>query len=202
MKTLAILASVLGLVACGASGQGTDPAVAGPCGNIQPLLDARGEAIPFESLRGENKMLGDSPLPDSFLGRFSAFGGTCEAHVMSGFFGETSTIYTYSCDLFEGGMMDRDADQVKAETAFKAAQDELAACLGSGWISEEKTDNPDFDVYHKITYKPEDMARSEGGFTADPAYLEMSFTPFMRGRGGPSGWLVVLQFQQQVDGES
>ena len=198
MKMLAILASVLGLAACGASGSG-EALAAGPCGNVQPLLDARSEAIPFESLRGENKMLGDSPLPDSFVGKFPAFGGTCEAHTMSGFFGDTSTIYTYSCDLFEGGTMDRDANQGKAEKAFRQAQDELAACLGPDWTSEEKTESRDFDVYHKITYEPKDMVQNESGFTVDPAYLEMSYTPFMRGRGGPSGWQVVLQFQQQVD---
>jgi hypothetical protein len=43
------------------------------------------------------------------------------------------------------------------------------------------------------------MQDSASGFTADPAFLEMSYTPFMRGRGGPSGWQVVLQFQAQAD---
>ena len=189
--------SVFTLSACGA-GEAGPAKVAGSCGNVQPILEARAEAEPFKSLRGKNRMLGDRPLPDSFEGKHDAFGKACTTNVMDGF-GGGATIYTYSCPLFEGNSMDRDADSKEAEAAFNKAADEMMACLGEGWETAEDTEHMEYEVYHKYTYKPADMQDSASGFTADPAFLEMSYTPFMRGRGGPSGWQVVLQFQAQAD---
>lgn len=201
MRTLALALTVLSLAACGAEGAGPK-AAAGPCANVQPILDARLEETPFLSLRGKNKMLGDNPLPDTFLGKHDAFGGKCEAGVMSGFFGASTTIYTYGCTLFEAGTMDREADGELAEKKFKEAQDEMTACLGEGWTSTETTENADYDFYRKIKWAPEFAEASASGFTVDPVYLEMSFTPFMRGRGGASGWTVQYQAQAQVDEEA
>ncbi|KCZ89579.1 hypothetical protein [Hyphomonas jannaschiana] len=199
MRVVIIGLSILTLSACGAAGSetGTQDAV-GPCGNIQPILNARSEGEPFGSLQGANKMMGDTPLPDTFIGMHKAFGAACTASVMDGF-GAGSTIYTYSCPLFEGNSMGRDAERADAEAAFAMAASEMRACLGEAWETAEDTENGDYQVYHKFTYKPVAMADSASGFTVDPAFLEMSYTPFMRGRGGPSGWQVVLQFQAQID---
>jgi hypothetical protein len=199
MRIAIIGLSMLTLSACGAADSefGTEEAV-GPCGNIQAMLDARTEAEPFKRLRGVNKMMGDTPLSDTFIGMHKPFGAACTASVMNGF-GAGTTIYTYSCPLFEGNSIGRDDERADAEAAFDTAASEMRACLGDGWETAEDTENGDYQVYHKLTYKPVDMADSASGFTVDPAFLEMSYTPFMRGRGGPPGWQVMLQFQAQVD---
>jgi len=198
MRIAALSLSILSLAACGAADSGAPKTASGPCGNIQPILDARTEAEPFLSLRSKNRMLGDMPLPDSFEGKHAAFGKVCTMNVMNGF-GGGSKVYTYSCPLFEGNSMDREGDQARAEAAFDTAAAELKACLGEGWETDEDSENMDFEVYHKFTYAPVDMPASASGFTVDPVYLELSYTPFMRGRGGASGWQVVLQAQAQVD---
>lgn len=195
MRNAIIGLSILTLAACEA-GEAAPAKDEGPCANVQPILDARGEAEPFLSLRGDNRMLGDRPLPDSFHGTHEAFGKSCKTDVMSGF--GSTVIYTYSCTLFEGKSMDREGDAAEAEAAFSEAATEMKACVGEGWEIEEDSEDMDFEVYRKLTYKPVDMQSSASGITVDPAYLEMSYTPFMRGRGGPSGWLVVLQVQGQA----
>ena len=75
MRIAIIGLSMLTLSACGAADSefGTEEA-AGPCGNIQAMLDARTEAEPFKRLRGVNKMMGDTPLSDTFIGMHKPFG--------------------------------------------------------------------------------------------------------------------------------
>ncbi|MBY9067297.1 hypothetical protein K1X12_10325 [Hyphomonas sp. WL0036] len=196
MRATIIGLSILTLAAC-QGGEAAPAKAAGPCANVKPILDARGEAEPFLSLRGENRMMGEMPLPDSYLGQHDAFGKTCNTSVMRGF--GSGAIYTYSCTLFEGKSMNRDGDQAEAEAAFTKAAEEMKACVGEGWEIAEDTEDMDFEIYRKFTYAPAEMPSSSSGITVDPAFLEMSYTPFMRGRGGPSGWLVVLQVQGQVD---
>ena len=196
-----LLAPLLLLAACGSGS--SEPSkmaeVDGPCANVAPVLAARSDSEPFKSLRGDPRMLGDFPLEDSWDANFSAFDGSCRINAMRDFFGGESDMHMYTCELYaESGSFDKEARQAEAESIATNVTETLQECLGADWKMEEKTTSSDFEIYYKATFEPAEKQDSPFQFTADPVYVEMSYSPFMRGRGGASGWIVELQFQEQV----
>lgn len=184
------------LAAC--SGDKTAAAATSPCGALQPVIDSRTEVVPFERVRKGKFKLGEMELDDKFITAVTVGNNLCTTSVMEGFFGEETSIYIFNCEVFQAGTLDSESNEAKARDAFDKVEAMMTACLGTDFIAETSDENADFDVYRKTTWQaanPPEMA--EGSFRVDPAYLELSYSPFMRGRGGPSGWLVELQLQEQ-----
>jgi hypothetical protein len=203
MRTIALSISIFALAACGNSGSDAANApqqvAKGPCSDVEMILAAKQDNEPFASLRGNNQMMGDMVLDDKWVAKTNAFDGACEVNAMRGFFGEPMDIHTFKCTLFEAGNFDRKENEVKARAAMAKVEATLSQCLGDDWIVEETTEKRDFDIYRKLKYSPVIPVETGSDFTVDALYAELSFTPFMRGRGGKSGWDVIVQFQEQVD---
>tara|TARA_B100000678_G_C18225400_1_gene508641 strand:+ start:3943 stop:4554 length:612 start_codon:yes stop_codon:yes gene_type:complete len=198
MKTLVSVFPFLLLAGCGPDGEAQQAFKPNSCEAVNAVLAAGEESPPYASLRGEPKMLGDRPLDDAWMANSNAFGSSCDVNLMDGFFG--SDISTYSCELFTAsGSLDKESREAEARKMTDSVRDTLQTCLGPEWVMEEDTENSDFEIYQKYVFEP---ASGRPGadtfdFTVDPIYIEMSYTPFMRGRGGPSGWIAEIQFQQQ-----
>ena len=202
MRVAILGCSILALAACGGAKTENNTAEtkpAGPCAEVEMIMAAKSDAEPFQSLRGENVMLGERALEDKWTAKVSSFDGRCEINAMRGFFGEPTDIHTYGCVLFEAGNFDREENEVKARAMLEDIETTLISCLGDNWTVEETTEKRDFDVYRKLKFVQTDAPETDAKFTADALYAEMSFTPFMRGRGGKSGWDVHVQFQEMVD---
>lgn len=203
MRCLILIGSLAALAACGGeSATEETPVATGPCADVEMIMAAKSDPEPFQRLRGDNVMLGERPLEDKWVSKVSSFEGRCEINAMRGFFGEPIDIHTYGCALFEAGTFDREENEVKVREVLENVKTALITCLGDEWTVEETTEKMDFDVYRKLKFSPVDEVESDAKFTADPIYAEMSFTPFMRGRGGKSGWDVHVQFQEMVDTSS
>jgi len=200
MRYSAIVLGAAALTACGGADTSfKDPSqAAGTCGTIEMLNAARSDAEPFQSLRGDPVMMGENPVEDAFIMTGTAFNSTCEINAMRGFFGEPFDIHTLNCDLFNAGNFDKEENARLATAAFERVEANLSECLGDGWTQTEKDSDRDYEIYRKITYKRVDAQPTGAKFTSDPLYLELSYTPFLRGRGGKPGWQVTLQFQEQV----
>ena len=195
MKRCLILLPLAVLAACG---QGEAAEGKDPCAAISTIIAARGEDEPFTSLRGEQRMLGDSPLPDAWESNATFDDSACRVSVMRGFFGGDTNIHIYSCDLFEAGTMDKDADGELAKAAYEGAVSDVKACLGEAWTSETDTESSQYEVYGKTVFKPVEPEEQVGDFTADPLYVEMRYAGFGGGRNSTPGWLVTLQAQKQT----
>ena len=198
MKRCLILLPLAVLAACG---QGEAAEGKDPCAAISTIIAARGEDEPFTSLRGEQRMLGDSPLPDAWESNATFDDSACRVSVMRGFFGGDTNIHIYSCDLFEAGTMDKDADGELAKAAYEGAVSDVKACLGEAWTSETDTESSQYEVYGKTVFKPVEPEEQVGDFTADPLYVEMRYAGFGGGRNSTPGWLVTLQAQKQTKAE-
>lgn len=203
MRIVALGLSIVALAACGNSERDTantpQQDAKRPCSDVEMILDAKHDDEPFASLRGNNQMMGDMVLDDAWIAKANAFDGACEVNAMRGFFGEPMDIHTLKCTLFEAGTFDREENEVKARGAMAKIEVTLSQCLGDDWLVEETTEKRDFDIYRKLKYSPVIPVETKSDFTVDALYAEMSFTPFVRGRGGKSGWDVIIQFQEQVD---
>ncbi|RAN33653.1 hypothetical protein HY3_12175 [Hyphomonas pacifica] len=186
------------LVACGETKTAAND---DPCAQVSAMMEGRQESPPFKSLTGEQAMMGETPLPDSWESRQSTLGGACRVNAMRGFFGGDTSIYTYSCTMFEAGTTDEEADGKLAEAAYQKAVNQITTCLGDGWTAEIETESSDHPVYHKTTFEPVEPEEQTGDFRAYPLYVEKSFTPFFgRTRGTTPGWKVTVQAQKQVEG--
>ncbi len=203
MKKLFMLVPlVLFASACGEEDKSDAKSVSAKssCADVETILAATSEKPPFSSLRGDNAMLGDRALPDAWVAKSEFFGKPCRVNKMGKFFGGETDFHTFSCQLYEArGSLDKENREIEARKIVDEMKAKLQACLPEGWTSEEKTEDQKFEVYYKIQYEPKDFT-SPYSFTADPLYLEMTYTPFMS-RSTSSGWNVKLQFQEQVPTE-
>lgn len=173
-----------------------------PCAQVSAMMEGRQEMPPFSNLKGEQAMMGETTLPDSWESTQDTLDGACRVNKMGGFFGADTAIYTYSCNMFEAGTTDEEADGKLAEAAYQKAVDQITACLGDAWTAETETESADHPVYHKTTFEPVEPEEQIGDFRVYPLYVEKSFTPFFgRTRGTTPGWKVTLQAQKQVEGE-
>ena len=189
---------LLPLAALAACGQGETTELKDPCAEIATIVAARGEDEPFTSLRGEQRMLGDSPLPDAWESNATFNEKACEVSAMRGFFGGDTNIHIHTCDLFVAGTMDKEADGKLAEAAYKGAVSNVKACLGDAWTSEADTESAQYEVYAQTVFKPVEPEEQVGDFRADPLFVEMHYAGFGGGRNTSPGWLVTLQAQKQT----
>jgi hypothetical protein len=190
------------LAACGGEGGGAT-AEQGPCSSLDAIIQARGESLPFESLRGDPAMLGDMALDDKFQLTAQVLGASCTNSVMSGFPDPASDIHLVNCPLYQNSSsFDRDGAGEEARAMFAQASEAMEACLGEGWAVEPGRPDSDFEVYESLEFNPVGEPQRAGGFTIDSAYIKLMYSPFMRGPGRSSGWFVELQFQQVAPAQS
>lgn len=197
MKSVYLAFPALLLAACG-SGDKPPEFAKNSCEAVQAIMAEGAKDEPFAAFRGEPVMLGDRPLNDRWEANKTAFGTSCQTSVMRDMFG--SDLHLYNCELYASpGSLDKEAKEVEAREAINLVKETLETCLGDEWKVEESTENQDFQVYQKYLFEPKSgrPGADKFDFTADPIYIEMSYTPFMRGRGGPTGWLAKVQFQEQ-----
>ena len=184
------------LAACGAEDGGA-AAQQGPCAGLDAIAQARGERVPFQSLRGDPVMLGDMALEDKFQLTAQVLGASCTNSVMSGFPDPASDIHLVNCLLYQNSSsLDRDTAGDEARAMFAQATEAMQSCLGEGWEAEPGRPDSNFEVYESLEFNPAGDPQQAGGFTIDSAYLKLMYSPFMRGPGRSSGWFVELQFQQ------
>lgn len=192
----ALILPALLLAAC--SGADDATAASDGCGPLQPVIDSRTDDVPFETVRKAKFKLGDMELDDKFTTGITLGDNLCTTSVMEGFFGQDASIYIFNCAVFQAGTLDNEANEAKALAAFAEAEAMVTRCLGPDFVAETSEESADFEVFRKTSWDLANPPEIEtGSFRADPAYLELSYSPFMRGRSGPSGWLVELQFQEQ-----
>ncbi|GGD15057.1 hypothetical protein [Aquisalinus flavus] len=195
-RVTALILPALVLAAC--SGDNKAIAASGPCGPLQPVFDSRTNAVPFETVRKAKFKLGEVELDDKVTTGITLGDNLCTTSVMEGFFGQDANIYIFNCPVFQAGTLDREANEARAMEAFSRVEAMVTSCLGPDFIAETSEESTDLEVFRKTIWDfvdPPEIAA--GSFRADPAYLELSYSPFMRGRSGPSGWLVELQLQEQ-----
>ncbi len=196
------------LAACGPSTSKTDVSVdvghadtKGPCSDVTTLQAARSDTPPFSSLRGAPVMRGDTPVRDTWYAKADYFGSDgCTIAALRDVFDTKSDFHIAGCDVFvEPSSLDREENEQKARRALEETRANLESCLGDSWIMTESDDDPNFDIYHRYTFKPQGY-ETPFSLSADPAYLEMSFSRFPS-RSRPAGWMVKLQFQEQIASE-
>ena len=197
MKIKLALLSFTFLAACSAATPQPD-FTANTCDAVNAVLASGASDDPYAVFRGEQAMLGDRPLEDQWIANKPAFGETCQTNIMRDMFG--ADIYSYSCDLYASpGSFDKEEKEIEARATIDDVKDTISTCLGDEWVMEETTEHQDFQVFQKYECEPASGRPGAGefDFTVDPIYIEMSYTPFMRGRGGPTGWVAKVQFQEQ-----
>lgn len=194
-----ILLASLTALAVSACGPETVSKTSDPCAAVERIQTARLDKEPFESMRGDNIMLGDNPLDDSWVTSTDLFGKSCRVSAMRNFFG--NDLHILNCSLYAAtGSLNKEENEAKARKAVTEVREELTQCLGDSWEISETSESSDYDIYQKITFEQTepDKDTEDFEFRADPLYIEMSYSPFMRGRGGPTGWIAEVQFQEQV----
>lgn len=202
MRHLIISLPALLITACGSGETEPQSALAtGPCADIETIQAARRDKTPFESLRGENFRLDDWVMDDQWHTKAPLFNVPCKTSVMEGFSDNDGDIYILGCELYaDSSAFAGEEAEAGARTRIEAMRQTLETCLGEGWASKERTESGNHDVYLSYTFKPVDFV-SPFSFAADPVYVEMTYNRF-GGRSGNSGWLVKVQFQEQVTRES
>ncbi len=196
MKPYLFLLPVTLIAAC--SAPETVSFETGTCGAVTAVLEAGTASDPYTSLRGEAVMLGERELEDNWTTTTPVFGEACTTAVMRDMFG--TDIFMLNCPLYaESSSFDRDIHEAEARAVAEHTVGILTECLGDDWIIKETTEHNDYQVYHKYVFEPASgrPGADEFNFTVDPIYVEMSYTPYMRGRGGASGWQTLIQFQEQ-----
>lgn len=196
MKIAYLALPVLLLAACG--NDAPPKFTQNTCEAVQAVMTEGAKDDAFKGFRGEPVMLGDRALDDRWIANKAAFGEECKTSVMRDAFG--SDMYMYNCELYASpGSLNKDAKEAEARKAVDSVKDTLVECLGDDWVMRETSEHVDFEVYQKYLFEPKSgrPGADKFDFTADPIYIEMSYTPFMRGRSGPTGWLAKVQFQEQ-----
>ncbi|MAK61480.1 MAG: hypothetical protein CMK09_10905 [Ponticaulis sp.] len=183
------------LTACGNS---TPPQITqNTCEAVEVVITEGSKKNAFSAFRGEPVMLGDRELNHRWHANTNAFGDDCRTSIIRDMFG--TDLYTYHCELYaRTGSLEAEAREAEARAAIGEVRDLLSSCLGQDWVMKETSEHTDFEIYQKYLFEPKSgrPGADEFEFTADPIYIEMSYTPFSRGRSGPSGWLAKVQFQE------
>ena len=200
MRALFVVIPALLLAACGSESDDQAQTASGPCAELASILDARDERTPFRSLRGAPVLQNDEPVPDAWQMSTSFDENVkCTVNVMRAFMGGETDVFTLSCPLYEAsGALEKERREQDARMIFDLMRSNLDACLVPDWRAKEITENPDFEIYHRLVYEPTQNENESFAFKLDPIYLELTYTPFIRERTGASGWQVKLQFQKQA----
>lgn len=202
MRHLILSLPVLLITGCGLGETEPQSTLAtGPCADIEIIQAARGDETPFKSLRGENVRLDDWVLDDRWHTKSPLFGVPCKTSVMEGFSANDGDIYILGCELYaNNSALAGEEAEAEARAQTEAMRQTLETCLGEGWTSKERTESGNHDVYLSYNFEPVGFV-SPFSFAADPVYVEMTYNRF-GGRSGTSGWLVKVQFQEQIARES
>jgi hypothetical protein len=162
------------------------------CKNIQDVIAAAAESIPFASLRGA------SSGPDAFATSVAPAGAKqCQIGQVAAS-GAMPAIHVVNCTLFSSGMTDRTKNAELAKKAFDDARAQFTACLPPDWTARDGTSN-DAEANESMIY--ESKADAQRAMTASfytyPVKLTKEWVE-EPSNGKTPGWRVALDFQKDA----
>lgn len=165
------------------------------CADIGSLAAAMDEPVPFASLRTGKVLLDGREVADAFTSKVAPAGGVCQLGVMEGFTPTSGQLFVANCLVLSSGMLEREANAVKAKAAFDAARNDLEKCLPAGWLQRDGS-QPDADSTESIIFEsPADAKRSmDASFYAYPVELQKAW---VEGGAQTPGWRVSINFQKE-----
>lgn len=166
------------------------------CKDIAALAAAMNEAEPFQSLRTGNAKLGDRVLDDHFITAVSPAGATCTLGKMEAFNAASGDVYVANCLVFSSGVLDREADVLKAKAAFDAARSDLEACLPKDWSARDGS-QPDANAAEVMVYESAADAKRSMDATSYLYPVELRKEWSAGDKANPPGWRVTLNFQKE-----
>ena len=171
------------------------------CKDIAALAAAMSEPEPFASLRASKAKLGDRELDDRFTTAIAPAAATCELGKLAAFDVGGGDVYVANRLVFSTGMLDREANAIKAKAAFDAARADLDSCLPKDWSSRDGS-QPDPAATEVMIYEPADDAKRsmDAGAYLYPVELRKAWSE--GNRADPPGWRVTLSFQQEASATS
>lgn len=173
------------------------PPAAVDCKDIQTVLAAADESVPFTSLRTGNVSLAGQPQPDMFTTSIAPAGAKqCQIGEVPGS-GGTQKIHVVNCILFTSGATDREKNAELAKQVFNAARTQFTACLPAHWTSRTGATGA-VDATEAMIY--ESKADAQRAMTASfytyPVQLKKQWVE--GGNGETPGWRVTLDFQKDA----
>ena len=166
------------------------------CKDIAALAAAMEEPEPFLSVRTGNAKLGDRALDDHFATAVSPSGATCDLGRMEAFNAGGGDVYVANCLVFSSGMLDREADAVKAKAAFDTARSDLEACLPKDWSARDGS-RPDANATEVMIYESAADAKRSMDASSYLYPVELRKEWSEGGKANPPGWRVTLNFQKE-----
>lgn len=168
------------------------PAAAIDCKDIETVLAAAAEPVPFTSLRS-----GDAG-PDAFTTSIAPAGARqCRIDKIAGS-GAMPAVHALTCTLFSSGTADREKNGELAKTAFDGARAQFTACLPADWTARDGTSG-EVGANEAMIY--ESKADAQRAMTASsytyPVQLRKQWVE-EASAGKTPGWHVTLDFQKDV----
>ena len=198
-RTLILLTSVAALAACEPGGTAADPfsIEAEACSDVQAIVTASAEAVPFESLRTAPATWPDGDTIDgSWITSATLDGRFCTLNAVGAFFGD-GDVQVLRCTYDDNAQ-----DDAEARETFAEADAYMRQCLSKDWEREDKTD-PEKPGLSAIYERQFDRDRAEGAdFYAYPIQIEYKVPDNgfgVRHRRDPS---VSVAFQFSGDAET
>jgi hypothetical protein len=168
------------------------PPAAVDCKDIQSVIAAAAEPVPFTSLRA-----GEAG-PETFATSIAPAGAKqCQIGRIAGS-GAMPTIHVVNCTLFTSGTADREKNGELARTAFDAARAQFTACLPADWTARDGTSG-EAGANEAMIY--ESKADAQRAMTASsytyPVQLRKQWVE-EASAGKTPGWHVTLDFQKDA----
>lgn len=176
-----------------------DPAEAAPaaidCKDIQAVLAAAAEPVPFASLRTGKVNLAGRDLDDAFTTAIAPAGAKqCQIGQLEGFGPSSPTIHVVNCTLFSSGMTDREKNAERAKTLFDNVRAQFNTCLPADWTARDGTSNETDSTESMIYESKADAKRAmTASFYTYPVQLKKEW---VESGGKAPGWYVTLDFQK------
>lgn len=166
------------------------------CKDIAALAAAMKEPEPFLSLRTGNAKLGDRVLYDHFTTAVAPAGASCALGRIEAFNAASGDVYVANCLVFSSGILDREADAVKAKAAFDAARSDLEACLPKDWSARDGS-RPEANATEVMVYESAADAKRSMDASSYLYPVELRKEWSEGGKASPPGWRVTLNFQKE-----
>ena len=162
------------------------------CKDLQTVLAATSEPVPFTSLRGA------STGPDAYATTVVPAGAKqCRIGKVEGS-GVTPTVHAVNCTLFSAAGSDRMKDAELAKLAFDTARAAFTACLPADWTARDGTSNR-IDATESMIY--ESRADAQRAMTASAyTYPVRLMKEWVEDASSAKtrGWHVTLDFQKDA----
>ena len=181
------------LASLGMSAACSGPQASNPCDDIDTILSASTEPVPFESLITEQaKFESGAIIANSWATRAELFGKSCKLGSIKPFGGDNPDIQILTCEL-ESGMLKEE----EAKAAFESAASQFKSCLGEEWATREPSSNGPDDQNLIFERAADKTRQADFSMYAYPIQIKYSNKPQKRnGRAsGPATPKAEIVFQ-------